>query len=658
MAQRLVECERTICAPPDIIWQYVGDFWSDWHPAIKTSKRVVLDAGEETRVFIGSDGNEYREQLTYFSNSDHCFQYSLTAGIEGVTAYGGSVELHGKGEASTVVKWAARMDVPEHAADAIAIGTKSIFEQGLDWLANRELPIPKRPIAKASSVSAAPTRRETIETQPVLSLLRAQQKETNTLVLFLHGIGGNAENWLPQLNGLGGNFNLAALDIRGYGKSALGDAASTIEDHCNDILKAMRHSGARKLILVGLSMGSWIATSFAMRYPKSLAGLVLAGGCTGMSEASSDVREGFRKSRSQPLLSGKTPADMAPEVLDTICGPQAPLEARKALQDSMASIPTATYLDALNCFCKPTEKFDFSRINCPVLMVTGEHDRLAPPAEIRAVSKRICADMQMQDMRFEVLENAGHVCNLEAPDAFNTLLADFLNRFANAKIPAAMVRTSKKREVKKNRILEASLLEFCQNGFDGVSMDAIAKAASVSKPTLYQYFGDKQGLFTAVLEQGRAHILTPLLQPKGSLVDQLWEFSWTYADFVLRPEMLSLARLILGEASRRPQSAEAYHRAGPGKALEGLISFLSARAAQGSLVIEDAELAAQDLWSLILSGPRDHHLHFVAASIDHDDLLRVIAHGLQVFLKVYSANVDADLAELAAKAEARKIASV
>jgi pimeloyl-ACP methyl ester carboxylesterase len=85
----------------------------------------------------------------------------------------------------------------------------------------------------------------------------------------------------------------------------------------------------------------------------------------------------------------------------------------------MAAIPAATYRDALTCFTNPLERFDFSRLTMPVLMMTGEHDRLAPPAEIRGIAGRIWDSAPRPDVRFEVIPDAGHVCNVEQPEAYN-----------------------------------------------------------------------------------------------------------------------------------------------------------------------------------------------------------------------------------------------
>jgi pimeloyl-ACP methyl ester carboxylesterase len=109
-------------------------------------------------------------------------------------------------------------------------------------------------------------------------------------------------------------------------------------------------------LLCGLNYGPWIAASFALRYPEKVEGLVLCGGCTGISEADPDEREAFRVSRSIPLNAGQTPADFAPAVVDIIAGPQATDTVRAALTESMAAIQAETYRHALNCFCNPLEK--------------------------------------------------------------------------------------------------------------------------------------------------------------------------------------------------------------------------------------------------------------------------------------------------------------
>ena len=94
----------------------------------------------------------------------------------------------------------------------------------------------------------------------------------------------------------------------------------------------------------------------------------------------------------------------------------------------MQAIPSTTYADALRCFTQPSEQFDFSTLSMPVLLMTGDSDKLAPPDEIQQVANRIHEAASHPDVRFESLERTGHVCNLEAPVAYNAALVSLVRR--------------------------------------------------------------------------------------------------------------------------------------------------------------------------------------------------------------------------------------
>lgn len=210
---------------------------------------------------------------------------------------------------------------------------------------------------------------------------------------------------------------------------------------------------------------------------------------------------------------------------------------------------------------------------------------------------------------------------------------------------------ARNKQLKERRILDAALKVFAEHGYSGASMDAIAALAGVSKPTLYQYFGGKEQLFAAIMVEQRDSMLGAFEEPDGlGLVAELWAFSWHYADTVLRPEFLSLARLTIGEAQRFPEIGRAYQAAGPERVLRGMMEYLTAKRAEGRLDFDDAELAAEDLWGLILSAPRNRALHDATALPSRADLHRFITNGLAVFLKAYSTNPAADLATLTALA--------
>lgn len=426
MARGTVEVTGTLSASPEAVWSLVSDFAGKWHPAIATIHAEEGELGALIRAFtVHGEDTVYRERLTWLSHSDRTLGYTHLEGIRGADAYEAWISVDANEGGGSIVRWRATVEAAEPRLTQICEGTKAIFEAGLEALLKEEARATTlKPAAPAAPVT---TEELVLDGDPRLALTVTPGRP-GPLCLFLHGIGGGRGNWLPQLVAAGSVMRAAALDMRGYGGSALGPMQSTVDDHCNDILRVKEALGAERLVLVGLSFGSWIATSFAMRHPELLAGLVLSGGCTGMSEAGPQEREAFRTSRQVPLDAGKTPADFAPAVVDVLAGPNAAETVRAKLLASMAAIPSAAYRDALVCFTNPPERFDFSRLAMPVLMMTGEHDRLAPPSEIRGVANRILTQSRRPDVRYETIADAGHVCNVEQPDYYSHILLQFLRR--------------------------------------------------------------------------------------------------------------------------------------------------------------------------------------------------------------------------------------
>jgi TetR/AcrR family transcriptional repressor of mexJK operon len=210
-------------------------------------------------------------------------------------------------------------------------------------------------------------------------------------------------------------------------------------------------------------------------------------------------------------------------------------------------------------------------------------------------------------------------------------------------------RRQQNRLNRERAILEAALKVFAATGYTGTKMDAVAAEAGVTKPTLYSYFPSKESLFQAMMLGKRDQMLDVFEHPsQQGMVADLVVFAWAYADTVMRPEMLSLARLIIGEVQRFPEIGRAYQASGPDHLMRGIMRYLEGQRRAGRLDFEDAELAAQDLWGLILSAPRTQALYMPDAQPDRTTLRRYIVNGLRVFLKAYSTAPGQDLDQLAA----------
>jgi 3-oxoadipate enol-lactonase len=242
------------------------------------------------------------------------------------------------------------------------------------------------------------------------------------LVLFMHGIGGNRTNWHGQLPAFAAaGFHAAAWDARGYGLSDDYDGALRYEDFCDDVLRVLDHFRADHAHLVGLSMGGTIAQDFYPRHPARVASLVLCDTRPGHERAfDASARSEFLRLRLEPLRAGKTPREMAPAVARSLMGPNAGEDVYERLVESMAALHKDSYIKALEARTTWSPRFEPAKVTVPTLVVVGGGDRLTPPAMAESIAKAI------PGARLAVLGDAGHLCNIEAPDLFNKTVIDFL----------------------------------------------------------------------------------------------------------------------------------------------------------------------------------------------------------------------------------------
>ncbi|MBD9596935.1 TetR/AcrR family transcriptional regulator [Ensifer sp. ENS05] len=161
-----------------------------------------------------------------------------------------------------------------------------------------------------------------------------------------------------------------------------------------------------------------------------------------------------------------------------------------------------------------------------------------------------------------------------------------------------------KKIASRDRISSAARTLFVKKGYEGVSIDEIARAARVSKPTLYAHFGSKERLFLTILEETLDKIASPLLgaEVDGLPIEQvLRRHARAYARAVLSPDMLSFNRLLVGEAVRFPEMAHQYYEAGPAAAYAAVSAFLRRRVDSGEIECEDCPAVARMYGAMIIS---------------------------------------------------------
>ncbi len=259
---------------------------------------------------------------------------------------------------------------------------------------------------------------DTVEGPPRIAI---DHVGSGPLVIMMHGIGGNRTNWHDQLPEVGRMFHAVAWDARGYGDSDDYVGKLNFGDFADDLERVIAHFGSARAHLVGLSMGGVIALDFVGRYPERVASLTLCDSLPGFSHLTEAQRREFIRIRQEPLLAGKEPKDIAPVVAKTLLSRAARPGAFERLVASMAALHKESYLKTIAGMVNYTRPLELQKIAVPTLVVVGDEDSLTPPAMSREMTRRIPGS------RLTVIAGAGHLSNIEQPEAFNRALLDFLS---------------------------------------------------------------------------------------------------------------------------------------------------------------------------------------------------------------------------------------
>jgi pimeloyl-ACP methyl ester carboxylesterase len=242
-------------------------------------------------------------------------------------------------------------------------------------------------------------------------------------VIFLHAFPLNRAMWEGQISALldEQRYRLVAPDLRGFGESTLNDdEPSTMERFADDIAGLMDTLGMQQAVLCGLSMGGYIALAFYRKYPKRVAGLILAD-----TRANADNEEGkANRERMAQIALQQGPDAIAdlqvPRLLSDYTRTQHPEVELRVRQLISAATPQGIAAASRGMALRPDSTPLLAKITCPTLVIVGEQDVLAPPEVAQAYAA------QIPKAQLITLPNAGHLSNLEQPEAFLTAVHAFL----------------------------------------------------------------------------------------------------------------------------------------------------------------------------------------------------------------------------------------
>jgi 3-oxoadipate enol-lactonase len=243
-----------------------------------------------------------------------------------------------------------------------------------------------------------------------------------TPVIFLHAFPLNRSMWTGQINTLldEQRFRLVALDWRGFGDSSLNNPVSTMETFADDLAGLMDTLGMQQAVLCGLSMGGYAAFAFYRKYAQRVRALILA---DTRPEADNQEARDNREKLAQ-LAEQQGPEAIAdlqlPRLLSAYTRKQHPEIEMRVRQMISATQPAGIAAAARGMALRTDATALLSQITCPVLVLVGEQDALTPPDVARNYAT------QISGAQLSVIPHAGHLSVLEQPEAFHTLVRNFL----------------------------------------------------------------------------------------------------------------------------------------------------------------------------------------------------------------------------------------
>lgn len=237
------------------------------------------------------------------------------------------------------------------------------------------------------------------------------------VVLLLHAFPLHAAMWRPQIDALAGRYRVLAPDLRGFGGTPVGAGPSTMAGLAGDVRALLGHLGVANAAVVGLSMGGYVAFELLRQAPELVRALVLADTRAGADDPAGRAgREAFAESALTHGL-GWVAEAMVPRLLRE---PAEPALAGLVRGLIGGGTPAGVAAAQRGMAQRPDSTSTLAAIACPTLVIVGELDRLTPPAEAERMAAAIAG------ARLVRLADAAHLANLEAPDAFNRALLEFL----------------------------------------------------------------------------------------------------------------------------------------------------------------------------------------------------------------------------------------
>ena len=246
---------------------------------------------------------------------------------------------------------------------------------------------------------------------------------TGIPLVLLHGFSLDHRMWQHQIDELSAKYRVIAIDVPGFGNSPLKHVSITLSEVAGDIMSAIDEMlPQQRCVVMGLSMGGYIAWELLSRYPDRFTAAVM---CDTRAAADSAEAASVRRQMADRVLQGGTEGVIAP-MLYRLLAPKT-LEHAPDVVKSMKEMLYATAPLTIAAFqLAMADRHDFhpelSGFTLPILLIVGVDDVLTPPVEMQRIAE------SLPDAEIVKIPEAGHMAPLEQPTLVNRAIDEFLSR--------------------------------------------------------------------------------------------------------------------------------------------------------------------------------------------------------------------------------------
>lgn len=254
-----------------------------------------------------------------------------------------------------------------------------------------------------------------------MTLPRYHEKGTGTrAILFMHGVGSDADAWMPQLDHFSARGHRAiAWNLPGYGGTPMLPELSFTAIAAS-LLALLDELKIERVDLVGHSYGGMVAQEFVATHADRLRTLTLSGTSPAFGRADGEWQQKFIRERLAPIEAGKSMADLAAGMIQSLTGRSPNPMGMAIAKRSIAQVPAATFAAGIRLLVTFDRRDALAGIRTPTLVLAGEQDTNAPAEMMQRMAGKI------RKAEYVCLPGMGHLGNLENPGGYSAALERFL----------------------------------------------------------------------------------------------------------------------------------------------------------------------------------------------------------------------------------------